>query len=124
MLGKLYCIVVSSCLPSLRKSNLFLWIFAYLGIKASSVWTNDDARWHCCLILLGHSVPLIINNKFNLNCVLINYFFRFGVVERVIIYKEKQSDSVDDDSDTIVKIFVEFTQMSGNLKKLIMFDKY
>ncbi|XP_022160311.1 poly(U)-binding-splicing factor half pint isoform X2 [Myzus persicae] len=37
---------------------------------------------------------------------------KFGVVERVIIYKEKQSDSVDDDSDTIVKIFVEFTQMS------------
>lgn len=42
------------------------------------------------------------------------FFYRFGIVERVIIYKEKQSDSVDDDSDTIVKIFVEFTQMSGN----------
>jgi len=42
-------------------------------------------------------------------------FYRFGIVERVIIYKEKQSDSVDDDSDTIVKIFVEFTHMSGNL---------
>jgi len=37
---------------------------------------------------------------------------KFGVVKRVIIYKEKQSDSVDDDSDTIVKIFVEFTHMS------------
>lgn len=42
------------------------------------------------------------------------FLFRFGVVERVIIYKEKQSDSVDDDSDTIVKIFVEFTQMIGS----------
>lgn len=39
---------------------------------------------------------------------------RYGIVERVIIYKEKQSDSVDDDSDTIIKIFVEFTQMLGN----------
>ncbi|MDK3206351.1 hypothetical protein QMQ04_31100, partial [Escherichia coli] len=36
---------------------------------------------------------------------------KYGVVERVIIYKEKQSDNVDDDSDTIVKIFVEFIQM-------------
>jgi len=45
------------------------------------------------------------------------FLYRFGVVERVIIYKEKQSDSVDDDSDTIVKIFVEFTQMSGNIKE-------
>eukprot|EP00102_Acyrthosiphon_pisum_P020270 XP_016657480.1 PREDICTED: poly(U)-binding-splicing factor half pint-like [Acyrthosiphon pisum] len=37
---------------------------------------------------------------------------KFGVVKRIIIYKEKQSDCVDEDSDTIVKIFVEFTQMS------------
>ncbi|XP_050421413.1 poly(U)-binding-splicing factor half pint isoform X2 [Adelges cooleyi] len=37
---------------------------------------------------------------------------KYGIVERVIIYKEKQSDIEDDDSDTIVKIFVEFTQMS------------
>lgn len=44
----------------------------------------------------------------------INTFYRYGIVERVIIYKEKQSDNVDDDSDTIVKIFVEFTQMLGN----------
>ncbi|XP_050546268.1 poly(U)-binding-splicing factor half pint isoform X2 [Daktulosphaira vitifoliae] len=36
---------------------------------------------------------------------------KYGIVERVIIYKEKQSDIEDDDSDTIVKIFVEFTQM-------------
>lgn len=42
------------------------------------------------------------------------------MVERVIIYKEKQSDSVDDDSDTIVKIFVEFTQMSGNFKFILI----
>lgn len=58
----------------------------------------------------------IIENKYIFN----KFSFRFGVVERVIIYKEKQSDSVDDDSDTIVKIFVEFTQMSGNLLNLIM----
>jgi len=50
-------------------------------------------------------------------CINILFLYRFGVVERVIIYKEKQSDSVDDDSDTIVKIFVEFTQMSGNIKE-------
>lgn len=50
-------------------------------------------------------------------CINIFFLYRFGVVERVIIYKEKQSDSVDDDSDTIVKIFVEFTQMSGNIKE-------
>lgn len=47
-------------------------------------------------------------------------FIRYGIVERVIIYKEKQSDSVDDDSDTIIKIFVEFTQMLGKYQ----FSKY
>lgn len=40
---------------------------------------------------------------------------KFGVVERVIIYNEKQSDNVDDDAEVIVKIFVEFYQMSGKL---------
>ena len=37
---------------------------------------------------------------------------RFGGVDRVIIYKEKQSDE-DEDAEVIVKIFVEFTQMKG-----------
>ena len=32
---------------------------------------------------------------------------RFGNVERVIIYQEKQSE--DEDAEVIVKIFVEFT---------------
>lgn len=38
---------------------------------------------------------------------------KYGVVERVIIYNEKQSD--DDDSDIIVKIFVEFARTNGKL---------
>lgn len=37
---------------------------------------------------------------------------KFGVVDRVIIYNEKQSED-DDDAEVIVKIFVEFRQMSG-----------
>lgn len=37
---------------------------------------------------------------------------KFGVVNRVIIYKEKQGE--EDDADVIVKIFVEFSQTSGN----------
>jgi len=36
---------------------------------------------------------------------------RYGHVERVIIYQEKQSE--DDNADVIVKIFVEFSQSSG-----------
>ncbi|XP_021935773.1 poly(U)-binding-splicing factor half pint isoform X2 [Zootermopsis nevadensis] len=36
---------------------------------------------------------------------------KFGTVERVIIYNEKQSED-DDDAEVIVKIFVEFSQMS------------
>jgi hypothetical protein len=35
-------------------------------------------------------------------------------VERVIIYNEKQSED-DDDAEVIVKIFVEFSQMSGKM---------
>jgi poly(U)-binding-splicing factor PUF60 len=39
---------------------------------------------------------------------------KFGHVDRVIIYKEKQSDNEDDDfADVIVKIFVEFSMSSG-----------
>lgn len=34
-------------------------------------------------------------------------------MERVIIYNEKQSEDEDDDAEVIVKIFVEFSQMSG-----------
>lgn len=37
---------------------------------------------------------------------------KFGAVEKVIIYKEKQTDN-DDFDDTIVKIFVEFSMLSG-----------
>jgi stalled ribosome rescue protein Dom34 len=36
-------------------------------------------------------------------------------VERVIIYNEKQSEDDDDDAEVIVKIFVEFSQMSGKI---------
>lgn len=39
---------------------------------------------------------------------------KFGVVEKVIIYNERQSED-DDDAEIIVKIFVEFSQMSGKL---------
>lgn len=37
---------------------------------------------------------------------------KFGNVNRVVIYKEKQGE--EDDAEVIVKIFVEFTQTSGN----------
>lgn len=37
---------------------------------------------------------------------------KYGTVERVIIYNEKQSED-DDDSEVIVKIFVEFTATNG-----------
>ena len=36
---------------------------------------------------------------------------RYGNVERVIIYQEKQSE--DDNAEVVVKIFVEFAQSSG-----------
>lgn len=32
----------------------------------------------------------------------------------MIIYNEKQSEEEDDDAEVIVKIFVEFSRMSGN----------
>ena len=40
---------------------------------------------------------------------------KYGVVEKVIIYKEKQTDNDDDMDygDIIVKIFVEFSLSSG-----------
>ena len=37
---------------------------------------------------------------------------KYGAVERVIIYNERQSEDEDDDAEVIVKIFVEFSQMS------------
>lgn len=40
---------------------------------------------------------------------------KYGAVERVIIYNEKQSED-DDDSDVIVKIFVEFMATHGKIK--------
>jgi len=39
------------------------------------------------------------------------YFYRFGNVERVIIYQEKQSE--EEDAEVIVKIFVEFRTGTG-----------
>jgi len=36
---------------------------------------------------------------------------RYGHVERVIIYQEKQSE--DDNAEVVVKIFVEFSENSG-----------
>jgi len=42
---------------------------------------------------------------------------RYGHVERVIIYQEKQSE--DDNAEIIVKIFVEFSQSSGEQPHLI-----
>ena len=38
---------------------------------------------------------------------------KFGIVNRVIIYQEKQSE--DEDAEVIVKIFVEFHDQSGKL---------
>lgn len=38
---------------------------------------------------------------------------KYGVVQRLIIYKEKQSEDDEDDNNVIVKIFVAFSQMSG-----------
>ena len=52
---------------------------------------------------------------------------KHGSVERVVIYQEKQS--VEDDAEIIVKIFVLFVTASGEphlfaLYKIIMFDTY
>ena len=38
---------------------------------------------------------------------------KFGVVNRVVIYNEKQGE--EEDAEVIVKIFVEFTQTSGTI---------
>lgn len=47
---------------------------------------------------------------------------KFGVVERVIIYKERQSED-DENAEVIVKIFVEFSQMSGNVYTRVYFSR-
>lgn len=45
---------------------------------------------------------------------------KYGVVEKVIIYKETQTDSDDDNyGDIIVKIFVEFSATSGEFEGFI-----
>lgn len=44
---------------------------------------------------------------------------KFGLVERVIIYNERQSED-DEDAEIIVKIFVEFSQMNGTFKYLYL----
>lgn len=44
---------------------------------------------------------------------------KFGTVNRVIIYQEKQGEEVD--AEVIVKIFVEFAQQAGVLKALLIY---
>ena len=39
---------------------------------------------------------------------------KFGMVNRVVIYNEKQGE--EDDAEVIVKIFVEFTQPAGKTR--------
>lgn len=53
-------------------------------------------------------------------CFSIYFYVRFGNVERVIIYQEKQSE--DDDAEIIVKIFVEFTSGSGIIEKIVCIE--
>ena len=45
---------------------------------------------------------------------------RYGVVNRVIIYQEKQGE--EDDAEVIVKIFVEFAAVEGKLHILKSFQ--
>lgn len=47
---------------------------------------------------------------------------KYGSVERVVIYKEKQTDNDDDDfDDVLVKIFVEFSMSGGKLCNKLLF---
>ena len=47
---------------------------------------------------------------------------KFGSVERVVIYKEKQTDNEDDDfDDVLVKIFVEFSVSGGKLCNKLLY---
>jgi len=45
--------------------------------------------------------------------LILTFFFRFGNVHRVIIYKEKQTDDEEALDDILVKIFVEFSKYAG-----------
>jgi len=47
---------------------------------------------------------------------------RYGNVNRVIIYQEKQSE--DDDAEILVKIFVEFHQPSGLAPETCLLDSF
>lgn len=48
---------------------------------------------------------------------------KFGMVNRVVIYNEKQGE--EDDAEVIVKIFVEFTQPAGKTRKLChLYDEH
>lgn len=48
---------------------------------------------------------------------------KYGAVEKVIIYKEKQTDNDDDDfDDVIVKIFVQFSMTSGEFDCGLCFE--
>lgn len=51
---------------------------------------------------------------------------KFGVVDRVIIYKEKQTDNEEDDmADVIVKIFVEFaTNAEAEQARSVLHGRY
>lgn len=42
---------------------------------------------------------------------------KYGSVDRVVIYNEKQSENEDDDAEIIVKIFVEFTAPYGEFNQ-------
>ena len=47
---------------------------------------------------------------------------KFGMVNRVVIYNEKQGE--EDDAEVIVKIFVEFTQPAGKTRNCtILYDE-
>lgn len=45
---------------------------------------------------------------------------KFGAVNRVVIYNEKQGE--EDDAEVIVKIFVEFTQPAGKRPEKIRLE--
>lgn len=47
---------------------------------------------------------------------------KFGTVNRVVIYNEKQGE--EDDAEVIVKIFVEFSQPPGNVLLLYLWKGF
>ena len=46
---------------------------------------------------------------------------KFGTVNRVVIYQEKQGE--EDDADIIVKIFVEFMQAAGKIPTVDVYSR-